>query len=95
MVTDGVVQAFQHIQPPFLEDTQLAATTTTNTNSTPVIEPPPLESYEQTQSMNATTLSDLTVQTLQRQMDMLQSMMHQMQYMINKTWTHFETLCIR
>ena len=83
MVTDGVVQAFQQIQPPSLDETQSDTTTTNNTNSTLAVEPPPLETYKsQSQSVNATTVSDLTVQTLQRQMDMLQAMMNQMQCML-------------
>ena len=82
MVTDGVVQAFQHIQPPRLEETQSNTVTTNNTNATLTVEPPPLETYNnQSQSINATTVSELTVQTFQRQMDMLQAMMKQMQCM--------------
>ena len=86
MVSEGVIQAFQDIQPSSLDDNQSNTSTTTNTNSTPTIEQLPFETYDrQSQSMNATTVLVLTVQTLQQQMDMLQAMMNQMQCMLSNS----------
>ena len=64
MVSEGVVQAFQDIQPSSWDDNQSNTSTTTNTNSTSAVEPLPFDTYNsQAHSMNATTVSDLMVQT--------------------------------
>ena len=78
IVTDGVVQAFNQMQPPSAHEEVALA----RDSPEPTEDPPSLTSIDATsQSANATTVSDLTVQTLQRQMEMLQSMMTQLQCM--------------
>jgi len=81
LVTDGMAQAFSQMQPSFNEEAGI-----NNNINTPSldnsVEPPAMTTIDTaSQSANATTVSDLTVRTLQRQMDMLQTMMNQMQGM--------------
>ena len=63
MVSDGVVQAFQNIQLGSLDDNHPnTSTTASNDNSTPTVEQLPFDTYDtQNQSINATTVSELTV----------------------------------
>ena len=66
IITDGVVQAFNQMQPPSVnEDTGMS---NSNRHSPePSTDPPLLTLIDATsQSANATTVSDITVQTLQR-----------------------------
>ena len=59
LVTDGVAQAFQHIQPPSLDETHSDTNTTIHNAVPSVTTPPPLDLYDHhNQSVNATTVSD-------------------------------------
>ena len=78
VVTDGVVQTFQHILTLSVENTQSVVNINV-TNPMTSVEPPLLASFNShSQSANATTVSDLTIQTLQCQMYMLKTIMNQM-----------------
>ena len=66
LVTDGVVQAFTQMQPPYSSEDTSALNTNTPPSPEQSISPPPMTAVDSTsQSVNATTVSDLTVQTLQ------------------------------
>ena len=76
LVSEGVMQTLQTLQPPPpLEHMP-------SQHPTPTVEtqPPLLQTDSTTQSVNS-TVSDITLQSLQRQMELMQSMMMQTQCM--------------
>ena len=72
LVTDGVHQVLNAYRPPSPSPSQ--------ENSTPSDTPSLVGTDSVTQSVNS-TVSDLTLQSLQKQMELMQNMMHQMSQM--------------
>ena len=82
MVTEGVMNILQDFTPTPATDE--AAITPSYTDDDSSSNPPSLMSATVAPSVNS-TVSDLTVQTMQKQMEMLQSMMAQMQNLHDAT----------